>query len=89
VPGRRFWAPVAVSYIAFILAGVGAAVTGVLLPTQIRDYGVDMATIGTTFFTFSAGFLLAGSTAGSLIHRHGIRVALIVGGGAYAAAARP
>jgi fucose permease len=86
VPGRRFWAPVAVSYIAFILAGVGAAVTGVLLPTQIRDYGVDMATIGTTFFTFSAGFLLAGSTAGSLIHRHGIRVALIVGGGAYAAA---
>ncbi len=86
MPGRRWWAPVAVSYVTFILAGVSGAVTGVLLPAQIRDYGLDMATIGVTFFTFSAGFMLAGSTAGTVIHRFGIRAALVVGGGGYVAA---
>lgn len=80
---RRLWAPVAVSYVTFILAGVSGGVTGVLLPAQIRDYGLDMATIGTTFFAFSAGFMLAGSTAGSMIHRFGIRTALVLGGGGY------
>ncbi|HEY9521923.1 MAG TPA: MFS transporter, partial [Thermopolyspora sp.] len=83
-PPRRQWrAPVAVAYVTFILIGVSAGVAGVLLPAQIRDYGLDKATIGITFFTFSAGFMLAGSTAGTLIHRFGIRAALAVGGGAY------
>ncbi|MEV5410033.1 MFS transporter [Thermopolyspora sp. NPDC052614] len=86
VLGRRWWLPVTVSYVAFIITGVGAAATGVLLPAQIRDYGVDMATIGTTFFAFSAGFMLAGSTAGPVIHRFGIRAALVIGGGVYVAA---
>jgi len=80
---RRWWAPVAISYVAFVLVGVSTGVTGVLLPAQMRDYGVAEATIGITFFTFSAGFMLAGSTAGALIHRFDIRVSLAVGGAAY------
>ncbi|WP_433500419.1 MFS transporter [Sphaerimonospora sp. CA-214678] len=81
--GRRLWVPVMLSYAAFILVGVSAGVAGVLLPAQIDDYGLDKATIGTTFFTFSAGFMLAGSSAGPLIHRFGVRTTLLVGCGAY------
>ncbi len=44
---------------------------------------MDKATIGITFFTGSVGFVLAGATAGALIHRYGIRIALVVGGSAY------
>jgi fucose permease len=74
---------VVVAYATFVLVGVSAGVGGVLLPAQIRDYGVDKATIGITFITFSAGFLLAGVTAGRLIHRWGVRLALVVGGTAF------
>ena len=81
--GRRLWMPLALSYGAFILAGLSAGVGGVLLPAQIDDYGLDKATIGTQFFAFSAGFMLAGSTAGPLVHRFGIRVSLVAGGGAF------
>lgn len=83
----RDWVRVGLAYGAFVLVGVSAAVAGVLLPAQIEDYGVDRATIGITFFTFSAGFLLAGSTAGTLIERFGIRTALALSGGGYALAA--
>ncbi|GAA5049848.1 fucose permease [Thermocatellispora tengchongensis] len=82
-----FRAPVVLAYTAFVLIGVSAGVGGVLLPAQIGDYGVDMATIGITFFTFSAGFMLSGATAGGLIERHGPRLTLAVGGGAFIAAA--
>jgi fucose permease len=75
---------VRLAYAAFVLMGLSAAVAGVLLPAQISDYGVDKATIGITFFTFSAGFMLAGSTVGPLVHRLGTRLALTIGGGAYA-----
>lgn len=77
-PPRR-WAPIVFAYLAFVLVGLSAGVGGVLLPAQIRDYGLDKATIGGTFFAFSAGFLLAGSTAGALIHRLGTRTALTTG----------
>lgn len=79
-------APIVFAYATFILAGLSAGVGGVLLPAQIDDYGLDKATIGVTFFAFSAGFLLAGSTAGALIHRLGTRAALSVGGLAFVAA---
>ncbi|MEQ4303521.1 MFS transporter [Plantactinospora sp. B6F1] len=78
---------VLLAYAAFVLVGLSAGVGGVLLPAQIADYGVDKATIGITFFTFSAGFLLAGITTGGLIDRLGTRVALAVGAGAFALAA--
>jgi fucose permease len=86
--------PVGLAYAAFVLVGLNAGVGGVLLPAQIDDYGVDMATIGITFFFFSAGFMGAGATAGGLIHRFGIRIALLAGAGVYVAgtlymAARP
>jgi fucose permease len=74
------------AYATFVLAGLSAGVGGVLLPAQIEDYGLDKATIGVTFFAFSAGFLLAGSSAGPLIHRLGTRAALTVGGAAFIAA---
>ena len=64
----------------FVLVGLGAGVNGVLLLAQIRDYGVDRATIGLTFFTGSAGFVLASAMAGPLIHRYGTRTALLGGG---------
>ncbi|MFC0533339.1 MFS transporter [Phytohabitans kaempferiae] len=78
---------VAVAYIAFVLVGISAGVNGVLLVAQMDDYGVSRATIGITFFTGSAGFVLAGATAGWLIHRYGTRLALAVGGTAYVLAA--
>jgi fucose permease len=75
------------SYAAFVLVGLGAGVGGVLLPAQIADYGVDEATVGITFFTSGAGFVVAGATAGALLHRVGVRVALTLGAAAYIAAA--
>ncbi len=70
---------VAVSNGAFVLVGVSAGVGGVLLPAQMTDYGVDRAKIGITFFVFSAGFMLAGSAVGWLIHRFGMRTTLAAG----------
>ncbi|WP_208758800.1 MFS transporter [Microbispora triticiradicis] len=83
---RDSWVPVALAYATFVLVGLSAGVGGVLLPAQIDDYGLDKATVGTQFFTFSAGFMLAGSTAGWLIHRFGVRTSLVVGGGVFALA---
>ncbi|MGI5268040.1 MFS transporter [Nonomuraea sp. CA-218870] len=74
---------VLLSYAIFILVGVTGGVSGVLLPAQIADYGVDMAAIGVIFFTFSAGYLLAGSGSGAMVRRWGTRSALLAGGGAY------
>jgi fucose permease len=82
-PVRR---AVLVSYVAFVLVGVSAGVSGVLLPSQMASYGVDRATIGISFFTSSAGFFLAGMSTGALISRLGVRGALAAGGGAYALA---
>jgi fucose permease len=74
---------VPVSYTAFVLLGIGAGASGVLLPSQMAGYGVDRATIGISFFTISAGWVLAGMSSGALIHRFGIRIVLMTGGGAY------
>ena len=85
-PPRTPFTPVALAYLGFVLAGLSVGVAGVLLPSQIDDYGVDKATIGITFFTHSAGFILAGATTGALIQRWGIRATLVLGGGAFALA---
>jgi len=77
----RITPTVLLAYLAFVLIGVGAGISGVLLLAQIEDYGVDRATIGIVFFTGSAGFVLAGSTAGALIERVGFRLALAAGAG--------
>lgn len=74
---------VLLAYAAFVLVGVAAGGSGVLLLAQMNDYGVDRATIGITFFTVSAGYVLAGLSAGALINRFGIRIALAVGGLTY------
>jgi fucose permease len=72
------------SYATFVLVGIGAGASGVLLLAQMRDYGVDRTTIGTTFFTLSVGYVLGGLATGWLTERFGIRVALAFGGGAFA-----
>ncbi|MFG2043550.1 hypothetical protein [Dactylosporangium sp. NPDC048998] len=48
------WAPVFLSYAAFVLVGLGAGIGGILIPAQMADYGVDEATIGITFPTAMA-----------------------------------
>jgi len=79
----RTRASVVVAYVAFALTGISASVGAVVLPAQIVDYAIDRATIGITFFTFSAAFFLAGATTGWLMERCGTRLALLVGSGAY------
>src|SRR5690606_32364532 len=85
IVATRVRASVVVSYVAFALTGVSASVGAVVLPAQIVDYRVDRATIGLTFFTFSAAFFLAGATTGWLMERLGTRRALVVGSVAYVA----
>jgi fucose permease len=80
---RQARPPVLMSYAAFVLVGISVGISGVLLPSQMASYGVDRATIGITFFTGSAGFVLASVSTGALIHRAGIRIALTAGGGAF------
>jgi fucose permease len=80
---RQVRSAVPVSYAAFVLLGIGAGAGGVLLPSQMAGYGVDRATIGISFFTISAGWVLAGMSSGALIHRFGVRIVLMTGGGAY------
>ena len=74
---------VVVAYVLFVLVGLSAAVNAPLLLAQMADYGVGRATIGVTFFTFSAGFVTAGASSGPLIHRWGTRRALLAGGAAF------
>ncbi|MGM1059618.1 MFS transporter [Saccharothrix sp. Mg75] len=73
-------ARVAVACATFALLGVNAAVVGVLLPTQLVDYGVDRSTLGVVFLTGAAGFALGGAAAGPLLHRWGPRAALCSNG---------
>jgi fucose permease len=84
VAGRR--GSVVVAYALFILVGLSAGAPTVLIVDQMDDYGVGPASIGLTFFTFSAGFVLAGATSGPLIHRWGTRLALLGGALAFTAA---
>jgi fucose permease len=73
--------PVLLSYAAFVLIGVKVGVAGVLLLAQMQDYEVTRAAIGITFFTSSAGYVLASLSAGPLVSRFGFRIALATGGG--------
>jgi fucose permease len=75
--------PLLIAYIAFVLIGTTSAVNGVLLVAQISYYGVSRSTIGTTFFTGTVGYVLAGSAVGFLIHRFGFRIALVIGGSGF------
>ncbi len=63
----------------FVLIGVVGGATGVVIPSQLADYHVDRITIGLTFFTFSAGYLLASVANSLLIRRLGVRGQLAAG----------
>jgi fucose permease len=80
---RHIRPTVLMSYLAFIFVGINAAVGGVLVLAQMSDYGVDRAIIGITFITGSAGFVLGSLHSGPLIHRLGVRLALLTGCGTF------
>jgi fucose permease len=84
---RRYRGTVFLACAAFVFAGLGASVGGVLLLAQMDDYGVGRTAIGATFFTGSAGFVVAGLATGGLMHRLGVRLALVAGTGVYVVAA--
>jgi fucose permease len=69
---------VVLAYTTFVLVGISAGINGVALPAQMADYGVDRTVVGITFFTFAVGFFVAGFGAGPLIHRAGLRAALVL-----------
>lgn len=82
----RLQAPLVLAYATFVFIGVSLGTGGVLLLAQMNDYGVDRPTIGITFLTGSAGFVLGSLSNGLLIRRLGVRMSLAVGVGAYALA---
>lgn len=86
---------VLVAYGLFMLIGLSSGVNGVLLVEQLADYDVPRAVLGLTFLTGSAGFFVASTIAGPLVHRWGGRLTLVLGGvlfvlaGLYAATRPP
>lgn len=70
---------IAVAFLAIGMLGVAAGGTGVLLPEQMNEFGVDKATIGLMFFAFSGGYVISASANGLLLHRLGIRRHLLLG----------
>jgi fucose permease len=76
---------VVVAYALFVLIGLASGVNGPLLLAQMSYYGIGRAAIGLTFVSFATGFVLAGATAGPLLHRWGTRTALLGGGLAFLA----
>jgi fucose permease len=79
---RPRW-PFALAYATFVLVGVSSGASGVLLLPQMTGYGVDRASIGITFFTVSAGYVLAALATGAIIDRFGVRISLAAGGCAF------
>ncbi len=80
---HRGWAPLGLAYATFVLVGVSSGAGGVLLLPQMTGYRVDRASIGITFFTVSAGYVLAALATGAVIHRFGVRISLAAGGCAF------
>jgi fucose permease len=74
---RRF--EIALAFLALMAIGLGGGATGVLLPAQISEYHVNKSIIGLLFFTFSAGYILAGAMTGWLLRRLGLRGTLVLG----------
>ena len=72
-------ARIGIAFGALALMGVVAGATGVLLPEQMAEYGVDKATIGWTFLAFSVGYIATATANGVLLHRLGVRRHLLVG----------
>jgi fucose permease len=79
-------ARVAVAFGIFTLIGISLGGAGVLLPTQINDYGIDKTTIGAVFVASSLGYLVSAAANGALIHRLGVRLYLVGGAVAMLAA---
>src|SRR5262249_34678529 len=70
-------------YAGFVLVGLTSGSSGVLLLAQLKDYGVDRAVIGISFFASSAGVFLASLNTGPLLHRFGFRTTMAAGSGVF------
>jgi fucose permease len=74
------WGRIGVAFGIFGIIGMNLGGTGVLLPTQIEDYHIDKAVIGTVFFATSIGYFAAATGGGALLQRMGLRAYLLAGG---------
>jgi fucose permease len=69
----------ALAYATFVLVGVTIGVSGVLIPAQLDDYGISRSAFGLTFLTGSVGYVASGIATGTVIHRYGVRGAMVLG----------
>ena len=74
----------ALAFAGFVLIGLGAGASGVLLPAQIDYYGLDKSVVGVLFLAFSTGYVAAGVANGLLLRRLGVRGHLVLGAGLFA-----
>lgn len=81
------WPRLVLAFAGLALLGVASGASGVVIPSQMRDYQVDRITIGALFFGFSTGYLLSGLGNGALVNRLGVRTQLTLGVAVYFASA--
>jgi fucose permease len=77
------WPRIVLAFAGFVLIGLNAGASGVLIPSQQTDYGINKVTIGLMFLSFSAGYVLSGLANGTLITRLGVRGHLTLGTGVF------
>jgi fucose permease len=65
------------------MIGANDGAIGILLPSLRAHYGVDKGTISLVFLLVTAGFLVAATSSGLLVHRLGARLFLSLGGAAF------
>lgn len=65
------------------MIGANDGAVGVLLPSLRAHYGVDKGTISLVFLLVTAGFLVAATSSGILVHKLGVRLFLSLGGAAF------
>jgi fucose permease len=80
------WPRLVLAFGGFILLGLGAGAGGVLIPSQMADYGIDKVTVGLMFFGFSGGYLASSLSTGALVARLGVRAQLALGAAIYVVA---
>lgn len=65
------------------MIGANDGAMGVLLPSLRSHYGVDKGTVSFVFLLITAGYLVAATSSGILVHRLGIRLFLSLGGASF------
>lgn len=84
---QRLRMQLALSFFAFILIGVNDGAIGVIIPSMRAHYGINNATIAILFLFSTVGYLIAAFNSGLLVEKLGTRNFLLLGVGAFLAAA--